>query len=467
MTKGSSFKRCVLALGVLLVPASFAQAQDVRGQAMGGVLLPGGSLAQFNPAYSAYSNTSFQPDGLGGGLQLPLGLVSIFLRPNQNPITFLGNLNSGNTAALTDPNTGFDALAFLDQATHLNTFILNPPRSPREINLNISSTGIAITDENGRPIKVNYSSGSALRSSNGSGIEPVFSIPIRFGNFELGFSVLANVSGPDFVPDAAFRQALAGGSFQPNATYTLSGRANGLAGIGVNLAYATAIPLPAIPDVGDMTVYVGGRAQGFYGLAYADADVKLNATTTSSLQPIVSYEGTKIFYSTPATGGGYGGNLDVGAAVDVPVGADKSVATFGLGIVSVVNFGVWNGTEREYVNGNWVEKPASRNDATISPLFTVNAGYAFNVAELGTKVFVAADVQFGRGGFATHIGGEAKLGPVYARAGIGFENGLVLGAGAGLVFAPGFGLDFALTTHTAPWTDHLDFGIAAALRFGF
>ena len=41
----------VSSLGVL---SGLASAQEVRGLGMGGVLLPGSSLAQYNPAYTAY-----------------------------------------------------------------------------------------------------------------------------------------------------------------------------------------------------------------------------------------------------------------------------------------------------------------------------------------------------------------------------------------------------------------------------
>jgi hypothetical protein len=112
--------------------------------------------------------------------------------------------------------------------------------------------------------------------------------------------------------------------------------------------------------------------------------------------------------------------------------------------------------------------PKTISGVGINPLFTLNAAYTFVPDGFPGTLLVSGDAQFGRGAFAGHLGLEVGFGGMlFARAGIGYASGLRLGLGAGVVFAPGFGMDLALTTHTAPFANHLDFGIAAALRFGF
>ena len=457
------FLTLVSSLGVL---AGLASAQEVRGLGMGGALLPGSSLAQYNPAYSGYNAAGFQPDGLEGGIPIPLGVINLLLRPSMNPFTLYSNISSKNSAALTDPNTAFDALAFIDQITNLNSFIINPPSAPKRLNINYSEGSINLTDETGKTLDLQTYSSSSAGGSNGLGATN-FTPTFRFGSLELGIGVFAGVQGPAFSTDAALSSALAGGKITSGIPYGFSANVKGSAGVSLGVAYAAGIPVSS-PETGNLTVYVGGRVRGFYGLAFVDLKVDGDVTIDSAnSQPKLNYT-TKSFVSIVGKGYGYGVNADFGVAVDVPVGSDKSTATFGIGAVNLVNYTTWSGEETINING--VSSPAtaaSRTDAVFNPLFTVNAGYSFRVDEIASRVFVAADVQFGQGKFATHVGAEAKLGPVYARAGLGYDRGLIIGLGTGLIFAPNLGLDLALTTHTAPFTNHLDFGIAMALRLGF
>jgi hypothetical protein len=453
----------ISSLGAL---GGLADAQEVRGLGMGGALLPGPSLAQYNPAYTGYNAAGFQPDGLEGGIPLPLGLINIFLRSSMNPLALYNNVQSKNSAALTDPNTAFDALAFIDQVSNLNTFIINPPSSPKQLNINYSDNSINLTDENGKKIDLNTYSVSGGGSSNGIGAAN-FTPSFRFGNLELGVGVFAGVQGPTFSTDAALSAALQGGQFSKGVPYGFSASIKGSAGISLGLAYATGIPISS-PEMGDLTVYLGTRARGFYGLGFVDVNANGDVTIDANNQPKPTYTVTR-FVSLVGQGYGYGVNADFGVAVDVPVGGDKSTATFGLGAVNLVNYTTWSGTETISKSDGTpeVSKAASRTDAVFNPLFTVNAGYSFRVEEIASRVFVAADAQVGQGKFAVHLGAEAKLGPVYARGGLGYDRGLIVGLGAGLIFAPNLGMDLALTTHTAPFTNHLDFGIAMALRLGF
>ena len=452
----------VSSLGAL---AGLASAQEVRGLGMGGALLPGPSLAQYNPAYSGYNAAGFQPDGLEGGIPIPLGLINLLIRPSMNPFTLYGNLSSKNTAALTDPNTAFDALAFIDQITNLNSFIINPPSAPKRSNINYSDGSINLTDETGKTLDLQTYSSSSTGASNGLGATN-FTPTFRFGTLELGIGVFAGVQGPAFSTDAALSSALAGGKITPGTAYGFTANVKGSAGVSLGVAYAVGIPVSS-PETGNLTVYVGGRARGFYGLAFVDLKVDGDVTIDPNSQPKLNYI-TKSFVSIVGKGYGYGVNADFGVAVDVPLGSDNSTATFGIGALNLVNYTTWSGEET--INTNGVSSPAtsaSRTDAVFNPLFTVNAGYSFRVDEIASRIFVAADVQFGQGKFATHVGAEAKLGPVYVRGGVGYDRGLIVGLGAGLIFAPNLGLDLALTTHTAPFTNHLDFGIAMALRLGF
>ncbi len=447
-------KRTTVA-GALMLLSGAALAQDVRGLGMGGALLPGPALAQYNPAYSAY------PAG-GQSFTLPLGLVNIFLRPQLNPLTLLNASGSD----LSDPNKGFDGLAFYDQVTHLNEFILNPPSSPRSITVDVGGSGFVIRDENGNIIDLSGSSaGSTADVRGASGLGTILNVPFSLGPLSFGIGLYAGTSGPDFTPDAALRQALAGGGLKPNTTYSLNAKGSASAAVVINAAFATPIDIPAIDTFPAFRLYVGARGNVFYGLAYTDADLTGSIQTNSDSQPdtnTFTYNG-KVFLSYVGNGTGLGASADVGVAADI------DGATVGLGVIGALNFSSWSGLTYTISNGSTTTAtPDSRSSVGINPLVTLNAAYSFVPEGFPGTLLVSGDARFGRGAFAGHLGLEAGFGGLlFARAGLGYDSGLRFGLGGGVVFAPGLGLDLALTTHTAPFTNHLDFGIAAAVRFGF
>jgi hypothetical protein len=451
-----NLKRATLISSAILLVSGLAAAQDVRGLGMGGALLPGPGLAFYNPAYAAY------PGAPGSSFTLPLGLLSLFLRPQTSPFTLL----NGSAATLTDPNTGFDALAFYDQVTHLNTFILNPPSSPRELTIDIGPNGVVIRDAQGNRINLSLPAQPSTASvQTASGLPTIFKIPFSFGPVSIGLGLNLGVSGPEFTPDAALARALQGGGLTPSTVYTMNAKARASAAIVLDGAFAVPIDIPAIDQLPPFRLYAGARGSVFLGLAYTKADVNGSIQTDANSVPqtgTLASNGT-IFLSGLAVGGsGFGVNLDVGVAADI------QGVSVGVGILGATSFATWSG--QEYVlTGTTLGSgtPKTETELGINPLFTLNAAYQFTPEGFPGSLLVSADVQFGRGAFAGHIGAEANFGFAMARAGIGLENGLRFGLGGSVIFAPGFGLDLALTTHTAPFTNHLDFGVAAALRFGF
>ncbi len=449
-------KRTATVLSAMALFSGMALAQDVRGLGMGGALLPGPGLAQYNPAYSVY------PPAPGSSITLPLGLLNLFLRPQLSPLTLL----NASGADLSDPNKGFDGLAFFDQFTHLNEFILNPPSSPKSITVDVNNAGFVIRDENGNIIDLSGSAGGSTADVRGaSGIPSIFNVPFSVGPVALGIGVYAGTSGPVLTPDAALKKALAGGGLTPNTTYTLNAKGSASSTVGVSVAFATPLDIPAIDTIPAFTLYLGARGNGFFGLAYADADVTGSIKTDANSQPDTkefNYNG-KVFLSYVGQGSGFGVSADLGVAADV------QGVSVGIGILGAINYSVWNGTTYTITNGKAVDPVAeSKYASNVNPLFTLNGAYTFTPEGFPGTLLVSGDAQFGRGAFAGHVGVEAGFdGMLFARAGIGYASGLRFGIGAGVVFLPGFGMDLALTTHTAPFTNHFDFGIAAALRFGF
>ena len=442
----------------------------MRSLGLGGALVPGQSLGAFNPAFSAYSS-----DGRGGGLVLPLGLLNFLINPQMNVIDLLTN-----SAKYGDPSNPkapeFNVLAAFDQATHINTLILNPVPAPRQINVNVSSSGVTLTDQDGKPLETNFSSSLAnTRGTSPVGVSPLLRIPFGIGPVQFGLGVFISAGGPSLAIDPKLQaDLLAGnGKLPPNTTYSsaVSGAAKASAGIAFDVAFATPIALPALPGA---TVYVGGRGSGFYGLAHIDVNAVGSLTTDASgnLTSATPDYSVTIFRADPTNGGaGYGLNADLGVALDLP-GAKLGVTelerlNIGLGIVGLVDYYVWNGTEQTITSaGTSAPVPSSRSGGGVDPLVTVNVAGTFSLAG-GLRVLAMTDVQFGRGVLAFHLGAETQFGPVTVRGGLGVDNGFKFGLGASFDFSNSFGFDLALTTYQAPFYNHTNYGIALALRLGF
>ena len=451
----------------MAVCSSWAGAQDVRGLGLGGALVPGPSLGAFNPAFGAYPS-----DGRSSGLVLPLGVLNFLINPQLNVIDLL--TNSAQYGDPSNPNAPeFNVLAAFDQATHLNTLILNPVPAPRQINVDVSSSGVTLTDQDGKPLETSFSSSlSNTRGASSVGVSPLFRIPFGIGPIQFGIGLFISAGGPSLAIDPKLQADLLSGNgkLPPNTTYSnaVSGAAKASAGVSLDMAFATAIALPGA------TLYAGGRGSGFYGLAFVDVNAVGSLKTDSSgdlTSATPDYKVT-VFRADPTNGGfGYGLNADLGVAVDLP-GATIGLPELerlnvGLGIVGVVDYYNWTGTEQTITSaGTSAATPSSRSGGGVDPLVTVNIAGTFSLAG-GLRVLALTDAQFGRGQLAVHLGAEAQFGPFTVRGGLGVDNGFKFGLGASFDISSHFGFDLALTTHQAPFYNHTNYGIALALRLGF
>ena len=461
------FRRPFGILAAIAICSSFAGAQDVRGLGLGGALVPGPSLGAFNPAFGAYPSA-----GRGGGLVLPLGLLNFFINPQLNVIGLLTNPAQYNDPS--NPNSPeFNVLAAFDQATHLNTLILNPVPAPRQINVNVSASNVTLSDENGKPLETTFSSGiSSARGASVVGVSPLFRIPFGIGPVQFGLGVFVSAADPSLAIDPKLQADLLAGSgkLPPNTTYSsaVSGAASASAGIALDVGFAVPVALPGA------TLYAGGRGNGFYGLAFVDVNAlgSLKTDSSGNITSTTPDYSVTVFRADPTNGGfGFGLNADLGVAVDLP-GATLGVPelerlNLGLGIVGVVNYYIWSGTEQTITSaGTSVPVASSRSGGGVDPLVTVNVAGTFSLAG-GLRVLALTDAQFGRGVLALHLGAEAQFGPLTVRGGLGVDKGFRFGLGASFDVSSNFGFDLALTTHQAPFYNHTNYGIALALRLGF
>ncbi|MDX2004372.1 MAG: TetR family transcriptional regulator [Meiothermus sp.] len=445
----------------LFVLSTAGLAQGVRSLGMGGLVLPGPAASYLNPAYAAFPSLY----GSDQGLRLPIGLLGL-LRGEANPLRFFYD-----RAGFASPNGGFDALTFYDQFTHLGEFLINPASSNAfvnpatgypEINLEYSASGVQLTDYLGRPINLSLSLGqpTGVRSSGALTPAPLFSIPFGLGGGFYGdVGLFAGGFGLGVAPDANLRRAIASGRLDPDTDYALTGSASGQAGISLGFGFATALPSLPIPEFGTANIYVGARGEAFYGLGYFEGSGRAIFRTDGSGLPnqAPQFEST-LFYSYPGAGFGFGIRADGGVALE-----SQGIAA-GLGVRNLLGLASWSGTQIAVArDGTSTTSSSSRGGPVFAPAFFLNAA-ARQALEVGEVVY-GADLGYD-GRFTTHIGGEYILGPGRVRAGLGWEDGLKFGLGAGFSGA-GFLADAALTTHQAPIVGGTVFGIALSIGFSF
>lgn len=429
------------ALTLLGLTASAAAAQDARMLGMGGVAVAGPAAADMNPAFAAV------PGKGGSSLTLPLGALSAVTQSYWNP---------------TSPT--FDALSTLDQASSLALYLLDPAVSPDRVIVGVDAQGLSVSFQGGSPMQLTststYNGGIDLPVGGAVG-------PVHFGVRPF-LSVHATLQ-----PNADTAKVFQGGSLSASGTFG----AEAEAGVALDVGTALALPIPSSMLAG-AKLYAGVRGSAIVGLAKAAASFqgKIRAEKDSSGHytgnVLYSYSGTYEVGGLLNNSIGYGGQAALGMAATVP--SQVGPVTLGL---SVRHLGVmvWN-VDQTQVKGD-------QQSSSTTPLGTaqqvevarhvdLGANLALTVPSdqlgaAGMSLLLATDGDVDlSGGFAAHAGAELRYGIFAARAGLGYQDGLRLGLGAGVDAAP-VGIDVALTSHRSPLTDHQAFGVAASLAFGF
>ena len=450
---------------VLALMCGFSLAQSVRSLGMAGLVLPGPEAAYLNPAYAAYPAGQY---GSERGLRLPLGLLGLVLRPESNPLPGLSGL-----ANLTKENSPFDLLTFYHQLTYPNEFLINPASSKAFLNPNtgypeiqivVEANGIQITDYRGNPIPLDLELGEVgVAATKALTPAPLLRVPFSLAdNLFLDLGIFAGGFGLGLSPNDSLRQALRSGQLSPNSEYAAVLSTSAQSGISLGFGYAARLPDLPIPNLAPLKLYLGSRGEAFYGLTYLEGNLSIGLQTDSQgrfdpNRPPV-YRGT-VFYSVPGSGNGFGVRADLGVVIET------QSATLGLGIRNLLGFVRWSGTELRW-NGNPgdpVSSQAERSSFGFVPAIFLNAATQVPL-EAGT-LLLGGDLGY-QSRLYGRIGGEYSFGPARLRAGLGFDNGLRFGLGAGFVGA-GFSLDTALTTHRAPIVGDTVFGLALSFGWNF
>jgi len=414
-------------------------AQGVRELGMGGVVLPGSMSTDKNPAFAAiedsFSYTTWT---------LPIGLLGLFM-PDRNPLNYFWDQETFFKS--------FDLLSAYEQFTNPSTFLFNPSRSPDEVVIEIGAKSIQIKDGSGRLLRpLQKTRVLSAKTSESLVPRPVLAIPFRLGNrFSASLGLFMGTDNLRIQPNPALAALASGGKLKENETYEVTVLGNAEAGLSLGFSFATPVPSPA-----DTKLYVGARGSAFLGLLKAEGEVTYRVRTDDQAKPSEQEEIVHAFYSYPGEGIGYGARIDLGVAMVNEAGV------FGIGVQNLVGFARWQGVNLTRDQNGTQTEPAEKTFFGVEPAVYLNgAGYA-ETEDLG-RVLVAADLGYD-GSVYGHAGVEIPFGVFRVRTGLGYRDGLRMGAGFGVDLKK-FKIDVALTSQRSAWDGHQIFGLTAGVSF--
>lgn len=433
----------LIACAVLLA-AGAAHGQSARSLALAGVAFPGRD-ATANPAALAYPA---QPRTFE--VALPLGALNAVIAPWADPL--------GDEA---------DYLAIATQLSQLDTLLLIVPRSPETLTVRIDADGVRIDGD-----------GAALVVPERVTLAERLELPVRFSvapSLELGVRPYANVRLASTLHSSVERDD----DDSLRASALLAAQAEADAGVAIELAYGTVVPVAAELDL--QRLAVGGRAHVLIGLAYAAADGSAELSASLDGEGL-GEESSAAYAADVLLGGLLAGSVGVGAAIDLGVLAtlDSDYGVVDVALLVERLGATWWQVERTSIEGDVDTStetgPVSERLVRVTPFdVTLAAGLQVGQATLdalgwdaelpdGVDPVLAVNLGYGlasgvRAGVATEIGIDA----LQVRAGAGFDGGWRFGAGVGYDLGP-VGLDAALTARQTPLTGTFTLGVAASLR---
>ncbi len=438
----------VVAAAVLLLLGA-AYGQSARSIGMGGVVIPGRSAAGANPAYAAVSEDAVVT------LTLPLGLIGV----------------ASAALDLLDGEALLDAMIPLYATLgSLSAFLFGLP--PGVLGVTVYTS---IGDDGLPIVRIGLAEDSAFDVGAASwSVARAVELPLRIpaGPVTIGVRPFLT-SGVRLELDRDLRAIFGAGTSRDSARGTLSAES----GVAIDVGFATQVPtefLGLAKGAAEQRVYVGVRGGPFVGLAKAagSATITVEALLENG-EP--AYQGSyagDLFVSTVATDGvSFGVLFDIGIVIETDM--EGGTATFGAGITGA-GLGVWRGNRYELegveLEGGTLPEPTPATQT----IFSSNLGVLLNGAYVSSPtasidLLVAGDVGYRAGRFMAHVGAEGTFRVddalrVAARAGVGIEDGLRLGVGAGIITSE-VTLDVGLALQRVPFTQRSAFGVSASVGF--
>ena len=398
---------------------------------MGGVILPHPLAAAKNPAYLLVPIKI----GYESARPFPIGLLGL-LPSERNPLLYL--------TAKDIFIQHFDFLSFFDQISHLNTFLINPPRSPGEVNLRVSDDRVRITDGEGNHLPFGRRAGSAGISWGGTPLipPPLITIPLTVREMYLETGLFLGSGGYSLGPDAELGRAINRGSLLADTEYKVIGSASLHSGIG----QSATIPFQWTDSGTSADAYAALRILGFYTAAYGQVDFNMSLNTEETAAPNRTALDWSVFSLRPGSGFGCGLRLDAGLV------ADYGRWIWGAGVLNLLGFNHLTGVQQD--SGDTEGRRVSRFTNDGLPALFTNIAYTVPIAR--SQLILAADVGY-TAGLVSHAGVACVFDAMHVKAGLGWEGQWRFGMAWGMRFRRWWG-EIALTSHETPFTGGRTFG---------
>ena len=392
-----------------------------------------------NPAVAAVRGRWAPP----ATFDLPLGYFGLLALPDRSPLYAFLNEDLYYEH--------FDLLTAVDQGASPDALLLNPARSPKEVVIEVGKDGARVTDASGRPLSAWLARPRSIGQESDLGYEHPLGRDLG-----LGFGLKTKFKTA-LEPNAALSALLREGRLEANTDYTLTMKSEIDTRLEAGLAYV--IPLPELELEGQRgKLFVGVRGGVFLSLGYLEEKSALTVRTDEDKNVERQTTTTTLFYSLVSEHGpGFGGQFDLGLVWETEEGF------VGLGLRDLVRFYHYRGTELVLTEEGENKRAAQKSGLALG--FKPHFGGAWRVPLEGypAPLLAVFDLGYDEAPYV-HLGGELPVGPLRARAGVGYRDGFSGGLGAGLELGPAR-LDLALTTRQSIVDGHLTFGIAAGVGF--
>jgi hypothetical protein len=383
-----------------------------------------------------------------GAVRLPTGLLGL-LRPGSNP--FLYSSDRGAFIA------SFDALSFLDQAAQPGLFLLDPPQSPEQVLISVSSQEISVTGGNGESIPLGMRPGTHGISVFATPLVPPPSIGIglRYGPLALESGLFWGGGDYALTPNEALQEVLDGGPVGGFTEYSVTAAASAQAGLSqsVTLLYRLPWGCPSWRIQGAV------RAVLFYAAAAGRVELRGGTRTGAGGLPETVFAQSDLFYFYPGTGFGTGARIDAGLA------ALHDRLLLGLGVLNILGVSRYTGMRRG-LEELFIGEPTqdSMDFAGSLPELSVHAAWSAAVGPAGSLTLMA-DVGYPRT-LAAHCAAAYRQGKVLVESGIGWEGALRYDVSIGVLMARWFA-EMDLSARQALFSGDIVHGLGLSIgRYG-
>ncbi len=380
-----------------------------------------------------------------GTIRVPVGLLG-FLRPASNPFLYVSDRSRFITS--------FDVLAFVDQMAQPWLLLLDPPQSPEDVVISVSSEEITVAGGSGEPIRFGTRPGTRGISKFATPLIPPPFLGIMWTGGPLLFETGLFWGGGDYActPNEHLDEVLSGDPVKDETEYTVSATASVQGGLSQSATLL--FPLPS--KLPSWRIQGAVRAVLYYTTAAGRIELRAGTRTGIGGSPDTVFAESDLFYFYPGKGFGFGGRIDAGIA------ATHGRILVGLGFLNLIGVSRYSGLHQAVEKVSWRDPGKDTVDFAGSlPEAVLHAAWIIETGRRSTLILLA-DVGY-PGTPAGHIAAAFRWRRLLFESGFGWDGAIRYDAGVGLL-AGKFFFEVGMSAHQAPFSDEMIHGLG--LVFG-